>query len=71
MIKFFQKLKLATGATINQEKTKILPLNTDLTNNLQQRLSNLTIKEQYDTINILGLTFWEGMKQTSFINWQK
>ena len=57
MIKFFQKLNLATGATINQEKTNILPINTDLTNNLQQRLSNLTIKEQYDTINILGLTF--------------
>ena len=70
MRKFFQKLNLASGATINQEKTKILPINTDITNTLQQRLPNLTLKEQYDTINILGSTFCEGMKQTSLLNWQ-
>ena len=71
MTKFFQKLSLATGTTRNQEKTKILPITTNLINILQQRLPDLTIKEQYDTINILGITFCEGMKQTSIINWQK
>ena len=70
VIKFFQKLNLATGATINQEKTKILPINTDNTNTLQQKLPNLTMKDQYDTIHILGITFCEGMKQTCLLNWQ-
>ena len=69
-IKFFQKLNLATGATVNQEKTKILPINTDNTNFLQQTLPSLTIKDQYDTINILGMTFCEGIKQTCLLNWQ-
>ena len=68
--KFFQKLNLATGASINQEKTKILPINTDIINTLQQTLPNLTIKGQYDTINILRITFCESMKQTSLLNWQ-
>ena len=70
VIKFFQKLNLATGATINQEKTKILPINTDNTNTLQQKLPNLTMKDQYDTIHILGIIFCEGMKQTCLLNWQ-
>ena len=65
MINYFQKLKLATGGNMNQEKTKILSVNTDLTKTLQQGLPNLTIKEQYDTINILELTFCEGMKLIS------
>ena len=58
VINFFQKLSLATGAMINQEKAKILPINTNLINILQQKLPNLTIKEQYDTINILGIIFF-------------
>ena len=70
VIKFFQKLNLATGATINQEKTKILPINTDNTNTLRQKLTNLTMKDQYDTIHILGITLCEGMKQTCLLNWQ-
>ena len=43
--KFFQKLYLTTGATTNQEKTKILPRNTDIISTLQQTLPNITIKE--------------------------
>ena len=70
VIKFFQKLNLVTGATINQEKTKILPINTDNTNTLRQKLPNLTMKDQYDTIHILGITLCEGMKQTCLLNWQ-
>ena len=34
-----------TGATTNQEKTKILPINTDIINTFQQILPNITIKE--------------------------
>ena len=68
--KFFQKLSLATGASINQEKTKILPINTDIINTLQQTLPNLTIKGQYHTINILVITLCKDMKQTSLLNWQ-
>lgn len=58
----FQKLNLATGETINQKKTRILLINTNITNILQQTLLNLTIKDQYDTINILGITFYDRMK---------
>ena len=35
VLKFFQKLHLATGATINLEKTTILPINTENTLYLQ------------------------------------
>ena len=66
----FQKLNLATGETINQKKTRILLINTNITNILQQTLPNLTIKDQYDTINILGITFCDRMKQTRLLNWQ-
>ena len=71
VIKFFEKLHLATGSTINEEKTKMLHINTDNTNILEQELPDLTIKQQYDTLNILGIIFCEGIKQTGQINWQK
>ena len=45
---FFQKLIKASGATINFEKTKILPINTDQITLLQERLPHTTIKEQYE-----------------------
>lgn len=71
VIKFFENLHLATGSTINEEKTKMLHINTDNTNILEQELPDLTIKQQYDTLNILGIIFCEGIKQTGQINWQK
>ena len=52
---FFQKLNKDSGATINFEETKILPINTDQITLLQQRLPHITIKEQYETIKILGI----------------
>lgn len=36
-ITFFQKLKIASGSTINLEKTKILPTNTDQTSYIQKK----------------------------------
>ena len=47
---FFQKLSKASGATLNVEKAKILPINTDQITLLQERLPHITIKEQYVTI---------------------
>ena len=55
VMSFFQKLKKDSGATINFEETKILPINTDQITLLQQRLPHITIKEQYETIKILGI----------------
>ena len=42
VIKYFQKLKEATGATINYEKTTVLPINTGINTNLPKEI---TIKE--------------------------
>ena len=70
-LKFFQKLHLATGATINLEKTTILPINTDNTLYLQQELPNIMIKEQHQIIKILGILFSDDLKEAKMINWQK
>ena len=67
---FFQNLIKASGATINFEKTKILPINTNQITLLQERLPHTTIKEQYEAIKILGILFCQGLKQAAFINWQ-
>ena len=48
VMSLFQKLNKASGATINFEKTKILPINTDQITLLQERLPHTTIKEQYE-----------------------
>ena len=61
----------ASRATINLSKTKVLPINTDQINYLQNQLPGITIRDRYETIKILGISFCEGLKQTAFINWQK
>lgn len=52
------------------KKHKIIPINTDRINYLQKQLPHITIKEQYETIEILAITFCEGIKQATYINWQ-
>ena len=47
VIEYFQKLKKVTGATINLEKTKLLPINTDKTNNIKNQLPNIATLEQH------------------------
>ena len=69
-LEFFKKLNLATGATINLEKTTILPINTDSTTYLQKQLLNITIKEQDETIKILGI-FCKDLQAAIRLNWQK
>ena len=58
VIKYFQELKNATGATINFEKTTVIPINMDNTSNLPKQI---TIKEQFETIKILGILFNEDL----------
>ena len=64
MIEYFQKLKKATGATINLEKTKLLPINTDKTNYMQNELPNIATSEQHQYLEILGVYFFENLKET-------
>ena len=69
VLKFLQKLHLAAGATINLEKTTIFPINTDNTLYLKQELPNTLIKEQHQIIKILGILFFEDLKEANMINW--
>ena len=69
-ISYFQKLNKATGSTINLEKTKVLPINTDQTSDIQKDIKNVTILEQYQYIEILGILFSEDLKDTILVNWQ-
>ena len=39
VLKYFQKLQKAIGATINLEKITILPINTDKTSYIQQQFA--------------------------------
>ena len=71
VLKFFEKLNLATGATINLEKATILPINTNNTTYLQQQLPNITIKEQHKTIKILGILFSKNLEVAIKLNCQK
>ena len=50
VINFFQNLNKASGAIINLDKAKILPINKDQINYLQKQLPNITTKERYETI---------------------
>ena len=61
----------ATGSTINLEKTKVLPINTDQTSYIQKDIRNVTILEQYQYIEILGILFSEDLKDTILVSWQK
>lgn len=70
VLEFFKKLNLATGATINLEKTTILSINTDNTTYLQKQIINTTIKEQDETIKIFGI-FCKGLQAAIRLNWQK
>ena len=71
VIKFFQKLQKATGATINLEKTTIVPINTDQTSYIQQHIPNISVKEQHQETKILGITICESLKEAVLINWHE
>lgn len=70
VIYYFEKLKKATGSTINLEKTRVLSINTDQTVYLQKNETNIKILEQYQYIEILGVHFSEDLKETILLNWQ-
>ena len=62
VLTYFEKLKKATGSTINLEKPKLLPINTDQTSHIKKILPNITILQQYDYIKILGIEFSEDLQ---------
>ena len=69
VITFFQNLNKATGATINLEKTTVLPINTDNTKQIQEITPPITVKEQFETTKIQGIYFNEDLKNATQINW--
>ena len=71
VLTYFDKVKSATGSTINLEKSTVLPINTNDTKTLKQTLPTLKIKQQYQTTEVLGITFCKGLKQTTETNWQR
>ena len=60
VIKFFEKLNKARSSTINLEKTKVLPINTDQTSYIQKHETSIKILEQHQYIKILD---------TILVNW--
>ena len=71
VFKFFKKLKKETGSSINLEKTKLLPINTDQISIIQKNIPNITILKRYQYIKILGVYFSEDLKNTIITNWQQ
>ena len=69
VINFFQKLKKATGSTINLEKTKILPVNTDQIFLIKQNITDITILKQHQYIKILGIEISQNLEETIILNW--
>ena len=67
VIKYFQKLQKATGATINFEKTTVILINTDNSSNLSKQIK---IKEQFETMKILGILFNKDLHYANQINWE-
>ena len=68
VIKYFQNLKRVSGATINLEQTKLLPINTDKTNYIQIQLPNITTLAHHQYLQILRLHFSENLKGTIILN---
>ena len=69
VLKFFQNLNKATGTTINLEKTTVLPIKTNDTEQIRKITPKITIKEQFETTKILGIYFNESLKNASLTNW--
>ena len=67
VLKYFENLKEATGTTINLEKTTVLPINIDDVINSSKQI---TIKEQFETIKILGIYLNEDLQYAKKINWE-
>ena len=64
VLTYFDKLKKATGSTINLEKTKSLLINTDQTAHIKKTLPDITILQQYQYIKILGIQFSKDLQNT-------
>ena len=64
-----QNLNKITQATINLEKTTVLPINTNNTKQTQEITPSITFKEQFETTKILGIYFNEDLKNATYINW--
>ena len=69
VLTFFQNWSKATVGSINLEETTVLPINTDNTKQIQEITPPVTVKEQFETIKILGIYFNEDLTNASHVNW--
>ena len=67
VLKVFYNQNKATGTTMNLEKTTVLPINTENTEQLQKITPKITNKKQFETIKILGIYYINHTK-TSIIH---
>ena len=65
---FFKKYEMATGATINLSKTKIMTLGNAKHQNLDQKVQNITIIQPNKFIKMLGTYFTTDLQKTSTFN---
>ena len=68
---FFKKYEMATGATINLSKTKILTLGNAKIYNLDQKTQNIQIIQPKNFIKILDIYFTTDLQKTSNFNWEQ
>ena len=71
ILTFFKKYEMATGATINLSKTKILTLGNAKIYNLDQKTQNIQIIQPKNFIKILGIYFTTDLQKTSNFNWEQ
>ena len=65
---FFKKYEMATGATRNLSKTKIMTLGNAKHQNLDQKVQNITIIQPNKFIKMLGTYFTTDLQKTSTFN---
>ena len=71
IIQFFRKYETASGATINKNETKLIPLANARIHNLQNKIQNIKITKDREIFKILGIFFSNNLNSANEYNWQE
>lgn len=71
IIQFFRKYETASGATINKNETKLIPLANARIHNLQNKIQNIKITKDREILKILGIFFSNNLNSANEYNWQE